>query len=270
MKFAIICSVLDPAGLTIKENLLEQAHWEESGVFDTHPVYSHKNLRLYTITTRLIRTEDLDTKIDADVFLFASKHVSKEAVPSLTCHVIGNWDAADYGGRARTLVSAPAALMRACYLEMMKFADQLPHHEITLEATHHGPYQEKPALFIEIGSNEEQWKDQKSGEILAKVILSITSKTFVSTEIGFGIGGLHYCNNFLKVLERTDIALGHICPKYMLESLDEDMIRQAMEKSGASFVLLDWKGLGKEKERIVSLLEKMDVEMRRVEKVLKG
>ena len=41
-----------------------------------------------------------------------------------------------------------------------------------------------------------------------------------------------------------------------------------MEKG--DFVLLDWEGLGKEKQRIVELLNKMNLEVKRTEQVLKG
>ena len=59
---------------------------------------------------------------------------------------------------------------------------------------------------------------------------------------GFGIGGLHYANNFNKRILDSDIAIGHICPKYALENLDKEMILQGMSKTvpKADFVLLDW------------------------------
>ena len=60
-----------------------------------------------------------------------------------------------------------------------------------------------------------------------------------------GIGGPHYCNNFNKILLRTDTAISHIRPKYLLEKLDEELIKQSVQKTveKVDFVLLDWKGL---------------------------
>ena len=87
--------------------------------------------------------------------------------------------------------------------------------------------------------------------------------------IAFCIGGPHYCNNFNKILERTDIATGHICPKHALEYLDESLIRQAIEmtKEKVDLILLDWKGLGKEKARIKVILESMNLEFQRTDKI---
>ena len=66
----------------------------------------------------------------------------------------------------------------------------------------------------------------------------------------------------------TDYAVGHICAKYNLENLDIELVRQAMEKTipNASLVLLDWKGLGKEKERIVKMLEENNINCQRNDK----
>jgi len=91
----------------------------------------------------------------------------------------------------------------------------------------------------------------------------------MNCDVAFGVGGLHYCNNFNKVQLRTNIAIGHICPKYMLEKLDSEMILQAMSKTipKPSFVLLDWKGLGREKQRIVNLLNELGIEYRRTDQL---
>ena len=51
----------------------------------------------------------------------------------------------------------------------------------------------------------------------------------------------------------------------MLGMLDKRMILQAIEKTipKPDFILLDWKGLGKEKQRIVRLLDEMKIEYKR-------
>ena len=120
-------------------------------------------------------------------------------------------------------------------------------------------------MFIEIGSNEQQWKDKKAAEIIAKTISSILNDKNDNYKIALGIGGTHYCSTFNKILLRTDIALGHICPKYQLQNLDKEMIEQAINKTKerVDFILLDWKGLGKEKQRIVNLLDELKLEYKR-------
>ena len=62
---------------------------------------------------------------------------------------------------------------------------------------------------------------------------------------------MHHTPNFKKI----DSAFGHVCPKHMVPALTKELIQEAMKKCNAKEIYLDWKGLGKEKERIVSLLE---------------
>jgi len=89
-------------------------------------------------------------------------------------------------------------------------------------------------MFIEIGSSEKQWPDKQAGEIIAKTIMSIIPKKPKHYKTAFGIGGLHHCPNFTKVMEKSDLAFGHVCPKYMLEYLDKEMILQAIERNTKS------------------------------------
>ncbi|MEK6869382.1 MAG: D-aminoacyl-tRNA deacylase, partial [Nanoarchaeota archaeon] len=84
----------------------------------------------------------------------------------------------------------------------------------------------------------------------------------------FVVGGSHYNHVANKAMLQSNLAVGHICAKYNLESLDKDLLKQAMEKiiPKPKFVLLDWKGLGKEKKRIIDLLEKNNIEYKRSDK----
>ena len=79
------------------------------------------------------------------------------------------------------------------------------------------------------------------------------------------LGGGHYNSAANKIMERTEYAVGHICPKYALANLDSEMITQAIEKTipKPSLVALDWKGLGQEKERIVNLLDEMNIKYKK-------
>ena len=88
-------------------------------------------------------------------------------------------------------------------------------------------------------------------------------------ESTFVIGGSHYNHIANKAMLNTNLAVGHICAKYNLENLDGGLIKEAMEKiiPKPKFVLLDWKGLGKEKQRILEMLEKNNIEYRRSDKV---
>jgi len=89
------------------------------------------------------------------------------------------------------------------------------------------------------------------------------------TKIAIAIGGNHYMSAFNKIQLDTDIALTHVCPKHYLQDFDEKMLYQAINKSTAKATLavLDWKGLGQEKQRIISLLKDYNLEIIRSDKI---
>ncbi|MBI2650591.1 hypothetical protein HYX04_04720 [Candidatus Woesearchaeota archaeon] len=271
---AIIASSKDPAGINIRNNLIELFDFEMlNEKFNNNQVHQYdriknKIIRLYLTNYDLIFSENIDKKIDADILIFISKHRSKENTPSFAVHPIGNWGSADFGGEENKLCFSSAVLLKNLFAELNENAKG-SGYEITLEATHHGPYVEKPAVFIEIGSTEKEWDDISNGKIIAKTIINALNNQSNNHKIAIGIGGPHYCNNFNKIVLRTDIALSHICPKHHLDKLSEELINQSIEKTKEKidFILLDWKGLGAEKQRIVDLLKNLNLEVKRTEQV---
>ena len=259
MNFAIIVSKIDPAGLNIKERLLEMEEWQEAGEFHNYKVFQKDNIKLYTVEKESIFNENIDKEIEADFFLFATKHQSKSGVRSLSVHTQGNWAKAEFGGEDRQLCMSPA-----CYLkEAMKKLEELNNinYEVIQECTHHGPFLEKPTMFIEIGSTLEEWNEKDPAVIIAKTIFHLFTTSIPEYKTAVGIGGLHHTPNFKKIILNSDIAIGHVCPKYMLEYLDEELIKQAMEKTTpkAELVILDWKGLGQFKEKVKEMTENYNV-----------
>lgn len=255
MKIAIITSTKDPASMNIREHLLMQKTWTKNG-----EVYTQGTTRVYTLHSELIYAEHIDKTITADLFIFASKHQSASKIPSLTVHAPGNFGAAALGGQEKTVCYAPASYIKTALILFERYAHGM-HYEIIQEATHHGPCLEKPCMFIEIGSTEEEWINPKAGKIVAQVILEICTGKITEYPTAVGIGGLHHCPNFKKIQLHHPIAIGHVCAKYALESLTEAMIKQAMEKTVpcASQVIVDWKGLGEHKDRIKTLVEEIGV-----------
>ena len=224
-------------------------------------------------------------------------HSAKEERKSLTVHVTGNFGRANLGGKEKILCTAPSAYMKNILIELNK-TSQNSEFEATMEATHHGPLMEKPVLFVEIGSSEKEWENKNAGNIVAQSIIntlkkdnnnsnknnSITINNISMNNINnnensmkiknnyesiFVVGGSHYNHAANKVMLKTDLAVGHICAKYNLENLDESLIREAMEKTvpKAKFVLLDWKGMGKEKQHILGILEKNNIEYKRSDRI---
>ena len=146
-QIAIIASSKDPAGINIRNNLIELFNFERlNEKFDNNDVFQYdkiqnKNIKLYLTNKDLIFSENIDKKIDADVFIFASKHRSKENTPSFAVHPIGNWDKADFGGEEKKLCFSSAILLKNLFLELNNLGKNL-NFELTMEAAHRGPYLE--------------------------------------------------------------------------------------------------------------------------------
>jgi len=274
-KIAVVASSTDPAGINIRNKVIELPGFEKlNEKFDGTDVFEcnnikNKNVRLYLVKSDLIFSESLDKKIDADVFIFASKHRSKENTPSFAVHSIGNWGKAESGGKEKVLCPSSPFLQKDLFLRLNKFGSD-SSYEITLEATHHGPFMEKPSVFVEVGSTEKEWNDEGNGKLIAKTIMDALNSDETAYKAAIGIGGPHYCNNFNKIALRTDIAMSHVCPKHSLESLDLELIMQSIEKTTgkADFILLDWKGLGAHKQKVLGLIKSMGIEFKRTDHVL--
>ena len=214
-----------------------------------------ENVEIVKVEKESIYNENLDKKIKADYFIFATRHQSKAGVKSLCIHPIGNFSKAMLGGKEKTLVSSMPSFMKTGILELSRI-NTLKDFEIAFEATHHGPYLEKPCMFIEIGSSENEWKNEDAGKIIAKTILKI-----IESEMKYKscivLGGSHYNSVAKKIILNTEYAVGHVCPKHDLKYLDSEMMMQMINKNDgkSELVVLDWKGLGEEKQRILKLLE---------------
>lgn len=81
--------------------------------------------------------------------------------------------------------------------------------------------------------------------------------------IGIGLGGNHYGSKFNKLILDTDYGIGHIANKYNLVNLNSDMLNQMIIKcyEKVTHIIVDQKGLGNEKQRIISLLNNIELEV---------
>ncbi len=266
MQTAIIVSTKDLAGMNIKSCLLELFNPKSCGKYSNHEVYDLGKAKLYTTDNDSINCENIDDEIAADLFIFATKHQSAAGINSLSTHVPGNWGNADYGGKPKELCVCPANHLK----ETLKKLEELNNlgFEVVQECTHHGPFMKRPCMFIEIGSNETAWKKKEAGIIIAKAIHHLINSEIKQFRTAVGIGGLHTTPSFKKIMLKEDIAVGHVCPKYNLENLDEEMIKQALERTvpKADLIILDWKGMKEHKERIKEMVSKLNVEVVRTDK----
>lgn len=266
MRIAIIISA-DPAGENILRELLGRYPFQESVAFREKPTYRYQDLSIYQSPIRCINNEHIDDEIAADLFVFATTHRSAQNIPALTCHAPGNWGKAEFGGEDKVLCRTSACYLKALLLTLMQ--KNTLGWDTVQEITHHGPALQKPVIFAEIGSTEAEWGNAEAGRIMAESIVEVFSRPAPSCRAAIGIGGLHTTPNLRKAVERTEYAIGHACPKYWLERLDKEMLQQAIERTveRVELVILDWKGLKGEKERIISLLEEMGMKWERSERM---
>ena len=124
-------------------------------------------------------------------------------------------------------------------------------------------------MHIEIGSSEEEWKDEEQGRVIAETVIENTFKENNDKSV-IGIGGGHYAPDFTKLALRKNYSFGHICPQYALEALDSNLVEQMISKTGAEEIILDWKGLKSWKQKVVSLCEESGLPFERVRRLLKN
>src|SRR3989338_10438485 len=96
MSIAIISSTNDKASTNIKNSLLGNFNFKEAEEkYGDNPIYSgiieDKKIKVYTINSDLIHGENIDNGIDADLFLFISKHRAKEERKRLLCNQSANF-----------------------------------------------------------------------------------------------------------------------------------------------------------------------------------
>lgn len=273
-KFLVIACKKNIAGINITTNLSQ---------FRKNPVLTSmqkdaKGFDFYLVEEEAIFTENLDMdKINQyDFIIFASTHKSQSKEKTLSIHSPGNWRAADLGGEAGKVCKTSAQFMKQAFEKLNLNVEEynLKHYKVTLECTHHGPLINKPCMFIEIGSTENEWTDRRAGFVIAKTISDIIGsfKENPYNEVAIGIGGPHYCPNFNKIQFNSNVAVSHIIPNYAIP-ITEEMIKEAIEKTEeeVDFVLLDWKGLGRVEQRdeVIKILDKLYLDSKRTSEISK-
>ncbi len=160
----------------------------------------------------------------ADLAVFLSRHRSASGKKCFTTHVTGNWDEALHGGQPRTLCRSSAFQLKRFYLALKEKTGNA-----YLEATHHGPTLSTPALFVETGSDEAEWKKAENGSLLAESVLAALERNDAG-KVALGFGGSHYCPAFAPLLDQG-WAFSHVASKHALDSVTEALFRQAVEKT---------------------------------------
>ncbi|WP_435361100.1 D-aminoacyl-tRNA deacylase [Haloarchaeobius sp. DFWS5] len=246
---AIVVSCADSASEHIGEHLLDLADWdrhEDESLADADgggTVYRTDGFELREFDGLHLELDDVaDAFDDPDFLVFASRHAGDTGA-LLTAHFTGNFGPAEYGGAddalAETCPNAHAELVAA-------FDRHAPdEYEVGMECTHHGPSSVGvPSMFVELGSDEEQWSDPAGARAVARAILDLRDTDAHRERTVVGFGGGHYVPRFERVVRETEWAVGHIAADWGLDAMGHpaehhDVLRQAFETSGTEYALVD-------------------------------
>jgi len=260
-KFLIVASKIDPAGMNILNCFMQ---------------YQTKDVMIVNDSILYERNLNLDEINKYNFIIFASKHQSEKSEKTLSIHTPGNFRNASAGGQLGKVSLTSAIFLKQIFERLNVNAQKIGiNYNVTLEATHHGPLIKKPCLFIEIGSTISEWKDKKAGFLIARTIYEsiLNFKDNPYNEIAVGIGGPHYCPNFNKIQNSSNVAISHIIPGYALP-ITQEMILEVIQKTleEVDFALLDWKGLGPSQSRqeIINILEKNHIYWKKTSEINKN
>jgi D-aminoacyl-tRNA deacylase len=249
----------DPAGCNL-------AHHISQNMKQDNDIYHGKNYDLVIIPTPAISADWLEEKYHYDGFVFLSKHASEIGTLALTCHSTGNFSEALFGGKPKQIAIPHPHLQKSYIRALWAKRNDFAEFKITIEATHHGPTAlNKPVLFIEIGTTEKQWKDKILCSHVAKIIEDVMSTIPDIHDVAICFGGTHYPEKFTRELIEGQNALGTVIPKHALDFIDENLFSHILERNKeAKSFLVDWSGLGKNKQKIVDLIGTTNLEMIRI------
>ena len=246
----------DPAGYNMAQFISQ--NMEKEG-----EIFRSKNFDLITISTPTITADWLEEKYSYDGFVFLSKHAAESGVLALTCHNTGNFSDAKFGGNEKQMAIPHPNIQKTYLQNLWKNQELFSNFQITIEATHHGPTAlNKPALFIEIGTTDKQWNDVDLCNSVAKIVQDTMQNEIPEYPMAICFGGTHYPEKFTKELLEGRFALGTVSPKHVLEFIDENLFSHIIERNkNAQAVLLDWNGLGNNKQKILDFIGTTDLEM---------
>ncbi|MFB6127936.1 MAG: D-aminoacyl-tRNA deacylase [Halolamina sp.] len=247
---AIVVSRADRASEHIGDRLLDLVDWTERT--DDGRADGDGGGSYWTTDGFKLRTfNDLHLEVDdaagafgdhPDLLLFVSRH-SGDTGPLLTGHFTGNFGAAEYGGEDRDLARAAPNALSVLYAAFERYAPAA--YDVAVEGTHHGPTAVGcPSLFVELGSDDEQWDDPAGATAVARAVLALRGVAPDRERTVVGVGGGHYAPRFERVLAETPWAVGHVLSDWQLDALGHpeahrDVVAQLFAESDAELALLD-------------------------------
>jgi D-aminoacyl-tRNA deacylase len=267
----IVCSKEDTASQNIKSHLIELLNPDKKELKEC-TFYEAGNVGIAEIKKRLIYTDYLDLKLKREIefeeMLFASRHSSKDCRKIFSVHVSGNVATASYGGKPYSLAKPSPIRIKNYVLALKEKLVRNPEFQFTLEVTHHGPSEiSTPSAFYEIGSTEEEWKDEEAGRIVAESLIEAIKDERAHWNIGVGVGGTHYAPRQTELMLETTFTFGHSFAKYTFKDLNKEILIKAVELSNASYVVMDEKSTtSKIKSLLLAVVEEIGVELLKTKK----
>ncbi|KAG5532673.1 hypothetical protein RHGRI_027090 [Rhododendron griersonianum] len=197
----VVATTTDPASIGPAAALLAMPCWQPGPSFQGIRSFVNGEVRLLEHDNSIVKEDHLDkrweefTSEGVDEIIFLSKHKAVSNRPALTLHPI-----------------------------VLAYA-------VTLEATHHGPETNKPAMFVEIGSTEEYWGRKDAANVIALLVwegLGLGGGTSVGNwsskkdkeKVLLGIGGGHYVPRHMDIILKDGVWVGHLLSGYSLPMED--------------------------------------------------
>ncbi len=236
----ILNSEADIAGRNIRRAMDALISQESNHAF---PLFNGNEVTFHTTPGRIINAGESAVNPEADLIIVVSRHSSVNPVPVLTVHPAGNYGVAALGGNDGELGKTAPAWMKSVLQNHARFVPA--GYRVSYEITHHGPTNfHAPFFFVEVGSTETEWNDENAYTAAAKSVLYANPASDGIPLIGFG--GTHYAVRQTAIGLDTKGAFGHIMHTRDVGSVQPEMIKQMIEKSGgAAAAHVDRKSLSK-------------------------
>ena len=111
-------------------------------------------------------------------------------------------------------------------------------------------------------TNEKQRNDVSLWNSVATLVNEVITQTIKENPVAICFGGTHYPSKFTNELLEGKYALGTVIPKHALDHLDEKLFSHILaQNSMAQTALLDWNGLGSNKQKVLGFLESTKLEV---------
>jgi len=260
----MVCSKKDIASQNIKNSMFSILDFEKRSIHGVNLYFSEK-LAIAEIEERLIYADRIDERlsklVEFDELIFASRHSSKDGRKIVTVHSTGNVGRAEFGGKPYSLAKPSPFTMKNFALLASRGVEDT-EYEFTMEATHHGPSEISiPSAFYEIGSTEEEWKDEEIAYLVAESIVGALEKQ-KEWKVAVGVGGTHYIPRQTEIEVGTIFAFAHNFPKYTFEYLNKEFLEYAFDLSNAELFIIDEKSVNSKVKNLVrEVAEKKGVEV---------